>query len=65
MGEAIVEILLAEVEDSRTQVTLREAPSAGPAKFLDNPVLRWMLKARNVETLSRLADRVENRPSAA
>ncbi|UQX89437.1 SRPBCC family protein [Jatrophihabitans telluris] len=61
LGEATVEIVLTE-QDGQCLVSLREAPSAGPGRWLDNPALRWMLKARNTETLSRLADRVEHRP---
>jgi hypothetical protein len=61
LGEAIVEIVLTEQGPSRTTVTMREAPSAGPAAWLDNPLLRWGLRLRNVETLKRLKDRVEHR----
>jgi hypothetical protein len=61
LGEATVDIVLTGLSDSETLVTLREAPSSGPGRWLDNPVLRWLLKARNEETLGRLADRVEHR----
>jgi uncharacterized protein YndB with AHSA1/START domain len=61
LGEAIVDIVLTGLPNGETTVTLREAPSSGPARWLDNPVLRWILKVRNEETLSRLSDRVEKR----
>jgi hypothetical protein len=61
LGEALVEILLEPVGPSVTEVTIREAPSAGPGFWLDNPVLRLMLRLRNRETLRRLTDRVEHR----
>jgi hypothetical protein len=60
-GEAMVEFLLIEQDSSHTEVILREAPSAGPGRWLDNPVLRAVLRSRNTETLSRLRDRVEHR----
>ncbi|MGI8664966.1 MAG: SRPBCC family protein [Jatrophihabitans sp.] len=60
-GEAVVEIVLVEQDDRHTEVLLREAPSAGPGRLLDNPALRWLLHRRNAETLSRLKDRVEHR----
>lgn len=61
LGEAIVEIVLEQRAASLTEVTIREAPSAGPGYWLDNPLLRLMLRLRNHETLRRLADRVEHR----
>ncbi|HST49764.1 SRPBCC family protein [Jatrophihabitans sp.] len=62
LGEATVEIVLDQRSPSQTEVTLREAPTAGPGHWLDNPVQRWLLRLRNRETLRRLADRVEHRP---
>lgn len=61
LGEATVEILLIEQDSSHTEVIIREAPTAGPGRWLDNPVLRALLRSRNTETLSRLRDRVEKR----
>ncbi|MCW2538385.1 MAG: Polyketide cyclase / dehydrase and lipid transport [Frankiales bacterium] len=61
LGAATVDIVLTALSNTETLVTLREAPSSGPGRWLDNPVLRWILKVRNEETLSRLADRVEKR----
>jgi hypothetical protein len=61
LGEALVEIVLEQHSAKLTEVTIREAPSAGPGHLLDNPLLRSMLRLRNRETLRRLADRVEHR----
>ena len=61
LGEAVVEIVLQPLGPSVTQVVIREAPSAGPGHWLDNPLLRLVLRLRNRETLRRLTDRVENR----
>jgi hypothetical protein len=61
LGEALVEILLEPVGPSLTDVRIREAPSAGPGLWLDNPLLRLMLRLRNRETLRRLTDRAEHR----
>lgn len=61
LGEALVEIQLEPVGPSATEVTIREAPSAGPGRWLDNPILRLLLRLRNGETLRRLTDRVEHR----
>lgn len=61
LGEATVEILLEQRSAELTEVVMREAPTAGPGRWLDNPVLRLVLRLRNRETLRRLADRVENR----
>jgi hypothetical protein len=68
-GEAIVEIeARPEPADAGAAapsavVVMREAPYAGPGRWVDNPALRWVLKRRNVESLRRLADRAEKRPS--
>ena len=61
LGEARVEIVLEVRSPSLTEVVIREAPSAGPGRWLDNPLLRLVLRLRNRETLRRLADRVEHR----
>jgi hypothetical protein len=61
LGEALVEILVKPIGPSVTEVTIREAPSAGPGRWLDNPILRLLLRLRNRETLRRLTDRVEHR----
>jgi hypothetical protein len=61
LGEATVEILLESLGPSVTEVTIREAPTAGPGHWLDNPLLRLLLRLRNRETLRRLTDRAEHR----
>jgi len=61
LGEALVEILLSQAGPAVTEVTIREAPSAGPGRWLDNPLLRLLLRLRNRETLRRLTDRAEHR----
>jgi hypothetical protein len=65
LGEARVEITLTELSAERTLVTILEAPTAGPGRWLDGPPLRWGLKLRNIETLRRLRDRVEHRALSA
>lgn len=61
MGEARVELLLVHETPTTTRVYLREGPSDGPARALDNKAMRWMLRHRNIESLRRLRDRVEHR----
>jgi hypothetical protein len=60
-GEALVELELHQIEPGRTTVRMREAPSSGPGRWVDNPALRWLLRRRNDESLRRLRDRVEHR----
>jgi uncharacterized protein YndB with AHSA1/START domain len=60
VGEALIEITL-EAHRDGTLVRMAEGTSRGPAYLLDNPLQRKVLKARNVETLRRLAAIVENR----
>lgn len=62
-GEAVIVIEVERTGDGGCIISLGEAPSAGPGRWLDNRVLRMLLRARNAETLSRLADRVEKRPA--
>lgn len=52
-GEARVEITLL-AEGAGAKVYLGEAPTAGPGKWLDNPLQQRLLVARNREALSRL-----------
>lgn len=52
-GEAEVRIELEAVADG-TQVSIFEAPTAGPGKWLHNPLQERVLLARNREALSRL-----------
>ena len=44
-----------------TEVRMAERPDRGPGAWVDNPLQRKLLFARNVETLNRLAAIVENR----
>lgn len=60
-GEAIVEISVRSGAPGSSVVTMREAPSAGPGRRLNNPLLRWLLRRRNAEALRRLRDRAEHR----
>jgi uncharacterized protein YndB with AHSA1/START domain len=62
-GEARIEITV-EPHAEGSLVRLAEGASAGPARVLDNPLQRRVLRARNVESLSRLAAIVENRHAA-
>jgi polyketide cyclase/dehydrase/lipid transport protein len=61
LGEALVQIELVGTDADHTRIILREAPSAGPGRWLDNPLVRWALVHRNKESLRRLRDRVERR----
>ena len=60
MGEALVSIELAD-EGAGCQVTMHETPSAGPGKWLHNPLSEAVLVRRNTESLARLAALVERR----
>jgi uncharacterized protein YndB with AHSA1/START domain len=60
VGEAVIEITV-EPHPDGASVQLAEGTSRGPAYLFDNPLQRKILKARNVETLRRLAAIVENR----
>jgi uncharacterized protein YndB with AHSA1/START domain len=63
-GEARVEILIEP--DGRggdgSRVTIKEAPTHGAASAFDNPVQRFVLRARNRESLARLKSIAEKRP---
>jgi hypothetical protein len=63
-GEARVDLRLTE-QDGGTLVTLREEPVSGPGKWAHNPLTEALLKARNVETLARLAAMAERRSEPA
>ena len=60
-GEARIELTVEPDGADAAVVTLAEAPSHGPARVLDNPLIRRVLAARNRESLDRLAAIVENR----
>jgi uncharacterized protein YndB with AHSA1/START domain len=59
-GEVYIELVV-EPDGAGSTVRMGEAPSYGPTRVLDNPVQRWLLAARNRESLSRLRSMVENR----
>ena len=59
-GEAYIQLLV-EPDGDGSLVRMGEAPSYGPARVIDNPVQRWLLAARNRESLARLQSIVENR----
>ena len=61
VGEARIELSVRPDGADGSVVTMAEAPSHGPARLLDNPLLRMVLAARNRECLNRLAAVVENR----
>lgn len=62
MGAATIEISLSP-DGHGTLVVLRESPTSGPGKWVNNPLSEALLHRRNVETLARLALLAE-RPSA-
>jgi uncharacterized protein YndB with AHSA1/START domain len=59
-GEAYIEITV-QPDGDGSVVRMAEAPSYGPARVLDNPLMRRLLVSRNRESLDRLAAIVENR----
>jgi uncharacterized protein YndB with AHSA1/START domain len=61
LGTARVELTI-EPHAAGSLVTMSEAPVAGLGKVLDNPVQRYALRRRNVESLNRLATLAERRP---
>lgn len=60
MGSARIEITI-EAHADGAVVRMAEAPVRGLARWLDNPLLRMLLVARNKECLFRLAAIVEHR----
>jgi uncharacterized protein YndB with AHSA1/START domain len=59
-GEARVVIEL-EASGERTRITMTETPTAGPGKWIHNPLTEALLVRRNVEALARLAALAERR----
>jgi len=59
-GEAYIQLVV-EPDGDGSIVRMGEAPSYGPARVIDNPLQRWLLAARNRESLARLKSIVENR----
>jgi uncharacterized protein YndB with AHSA1/START domain len=62
VGEAIVELHIRASGDG-SELTMIEAAARGPARWLDNPLQRWVLKRRNIESVARLATIAEKRPA--
>ena len=60
-GEARVEIEL-QPDGGGTKVIMTEGASRGPVRLIDNPLQRWVLRRRNIESLDRLATLAEKRP---
>jgi hypothetical protein len=60
LGEALVELRM-ESQGAGSEIVMAEAPAGGPALWLDNPLERFYLRRRNIESLARLAALVENR----
>ncbi|MCO1580577.1 SRPBCC family protein [Crossiella sp. SN42] len=56
MGKATVRLELAPTQDGATVVAMSELVDAGPGKLLPNAVQAALLRPRNREALSRLAD---------
>lgn len=61
-GQARVELTL-EPSAEGCVVTMAEAPTRGPAQWIDNPAQRFVLRRRNIESLARLATLAEKRVS--
>lgn len=59
-GKASIVIELA-AEDGGCLMTMTETPSAGPGRWLHNPVFDTLLAARNAEALSRFKALAERR----
>jgi hypothetical protein len=59
-GQARVEIALQPAGDD-CLVTMSEAPTRGIVHRLDNPLQRYALRRRNIESLDRLATLAEKR----
>ena len=54
-GSARVRIVLEPTDDGGTEIIMEEHPLEGFARRFDNPLQRAALRARNVESLRRLA----------
>lgn len=60
VGQGRVRLELAPVEDG-THVVMREKATGGPARLIPPILVNWLLRARNRESLARLASLAENR----
>jgi uncharacterized protein YndB with AHSA1/START domain len=62
IGEMRVDLVI-EPDGENSRVTMTEGPLRGPSMWVHNPIQKWMLKRRNIESLNRLATVAEKRPS--
>jgi uncharacterized protein YndB with AHSA1/START domain len=60
LGEVYIELTV-QPEGDGSVIRMAEAPSYGPARLFDNRAQRWLLAARNRESLDRLCSIIENR----
>lgn len=60
VGEGEVRLEL-RGEGAGTVVVMREKPTSGPARLLPGLAINWLLRARNRESLARLASIAEHR----
>ena len=60
VGEGEVRLDLTRTADG-TLVVMREKPTSGPARLLPGALVNWLLRARNRESLARLASIAEHR----
>lgn len=60
VGEGEVRLELTELPGG-TGIVMREKPTAGPARLIPGVLINWLLRARNRESLARLADICERR----
>jgi hypothetical protein len=60
LGAADIVIDL-EDDGSGCRVTMRETPTSGPGRWLNNPIIEALLIRRNTEALARLAAVAEQR----
>lgn len=63
-GEARVVLNLAP-DNGGTRITMHETPTAGPGRWLHNPITEALLTRRNTESLARLAALAERRTHPA
>jgi uncharacterized protein YndB with AHSA1/START domain len=61
-GEARVELSIEAAGGGGSLVTMSEAVTRGVGSWLDNPLQRFVLRRRNLESLARLASLAEKRP---
>jgi len=60
IGEGEVRLELSATAGG-TRVTMHEKPTSGPARLLPGIAVNWLLRARNRESLARLASIAERR----